>query len=332
MKELTFRAATEADIPFLLELRRQTMSEYLQRSGVEPSQSERLERVLANFDCAEIILLSGAPVGLLKVVRSPDSWDLIQIQILPEKQGGGLGSSILGTLLADADEAHASVSLSVLRANPARRLYERLGFRIVAENDHAYDMLYGGEPMLDFAITGSGPLSRLARSYTFSRFAGVSEAVRALPYGRNRARGDIAAVLKEQRGTCSSKHRFLAALAHECGHTDVQLMVGLYEMSERNTPGISRALGELSAIPEAHCYLAHAGNRFDFTGLPEGDASPFQSLLEERSVSPADLPAMKLAYHRQAVEKWARSRGLDLDVVWAVRERCIALLTEGEAR
>lgn len=143
MNQLTFRAATEADVPFLLELRRQTMSEHLQRSGVEASDSERIERVLANFDSAEIILLSDRPIGLLKVVRSRDNWDLVQIQILPEKQGGGLGSSILTKLLADADQARVSVTLSVLRANPVRRLYERLGFRIVGENDKAYDMRYG---------------------------------------------------------------------------------------------------------------------------------------------------------------------------------------------
>jgi len=143
MSVLTFRAATEADIPFLLELRRQTMSEHLRLSGVDPSDSERRARVLANFESAEIILLAGAQVGLLKVVRDPDNWDLVQIQILPEKQGGGLGSSILKKLIDDAVQAHVSVSLSVLKVNPARRLYERLGFRIVGENEQAYDMLYG---------------------------------------------------------------------------------------------------------------------------------------------------------------------------------------------
>jgi ribosomal protein S18 acetylase RimI-like enzyme len=156
MNELTFRVATEADVPFLLELRRRTMTEHLQRSGVEPSQSERIERVRANFACAEIVLLSGTPVGLLKVVRSQDNWDLVQIQILPEKQGGGLGSSILGKLLADADDARVSVSLSVLRANPARRLYERLGFRIVGESDKAFDMLYENKPHYWFPVKRYG--------------------------------------------------------------------------------------------------------------------------------------------------------------------------------
>ena len=143
IEALAFRAATEADVPFLLELRRATMSEHLRASGVEPSESERRQRVLASFDCAEIILLAGNPIGLLKVVRSPDEWHLVQIQILPEQQGKGFGSSILEKLLGDAVQARVGVSLSVLKANPARQLYERLGFRVVGQNDRACDMKFG---------------------------------------------------------------------------------------------------------------------------------------------------------------------------------------------
>jgi ribosomal protein S18 acetylase RimI-like enzyme len=54
-----------------------------------------------------------------------------------------LRRQILEKLLADAAQARVSVSLSVLRTNPARKLYERLGFRIVGQNDHAYDMEFG---------------------------------------------------------------------------------------------------------------------------------------------------------------------------------------------
>jgi hypothetical protein len=183
---------------------------------------------------------------------------------------------------------------------------------------------------MDFPISGSGPLSQRARSLGYHRFAEVAEAIRALPYGRVRDTQDVAAVLKEHKGTCSSKHRFLAALAHECGRPDVQLMVGLYGMSERNTPGIGPALREeqLSDIPEAHCYLMYASQRFDFTGLAAGSASPFESLVEECVVSPADLPSAKLALHRRAVDLWARARDMDPDRAWAIRERCIALLAD----
>ena len=180
--------------------------------------------------------------------------------------------------------------------------------------------------VLDFPITDSGPLSREARSRGYGRFAEAAEAVRALPYGRIQDAEDIKAVLLEQKGTCSAKHRFLAALAHECGHLEVQLMIGLYEMSERNTPGVGAALGQLSAIPEAHCYLMYGGNRLDFTGVAAGASSPFESLIEERPVSPSDLPSTKLAYHRRAIDAWARARGMDAGHAWAIRERCIALL------
>ena len=147
-EEISFRAATEADLPFLLELRQKTMSEHLRLSGVEPSESERSERVLARFDCAQIILLSGTPIGLLKVAKDEKQWDLMQVQLVPEKQGAGLGGKIVKKLIDEAAQLHASVRLSVLRANPARRLYERLGFRIISENDHAYEMQFG--------VTGEG--------------------------------------------------------------------------------------------------------------------------------------------------------------------------------
>ena len=126
----------------------------------------------------------------------------------------------------------------------------------------------GSSQAPDFPIVGSGPLSQVARSRGYYRFSEVADAVRALPYGRVRGSEDVAALLKQHQGTCSSKHRFLAALAHECGHAEVQLMVGLYEMSETNTPGVGVVLRteQLSAIPEAHCYLMCGGQRFDFTG------------------------------------------------------------------
>lgn len=105
-------------------------------------------------------------------------------------------------------------------------------------------------------------------------------------------------------------------------------MLGLYEMSEENTPGVGLALRSegLAAVPEAHCYLMNGSQRYDFTGLPTGPRSPLASLTEERTISPGDLPNAKVAFHRAALATWAAARGLDADRVWALRERCIELL------
>ena len=181
---------------------------------------------------------------------------------------------------------------------------------------------------LDFPIANAGPLSRAARLRGYKSFGEVAEVVRALPYGRVQDSQDALAVLEKHKGTCSSKHRFLAALAQECGHTEVMLMVGLYEMSEASTPGVGPALqtAGLTTILEAHCYLMREGQRYDFTGLSSGAASPFDSLVEERVISPAAPASLKVEYHRSALATWAQSRGLDPNRAWAVREKCIELL------
>jgi ribosomal protein S18 acetylase RimI-like enzyme len=136
------RAAAEEDIPFLLQLRHQCMNAALIASGHTPSDDAHLQRIRYRFDAAEIVLLGGRPAGLLKTVRTGPVWDLIQIQVTPSEQGKGWGAKLLRTVMAQAMAAGASVKLSVFKVNPARRLYERLGFVVTGETDDAYDMLY----------------------------------------------------------------------------------------------------------------------------------------------------------------------------------------------
>jgi GNAT superfamily N-acetyltransferase len=60
-------------------------------------------------------------------------WDLIQIQLTPSLQGQGFGAQLIQSIISQARQAGASLKLDVLKANPARRLYERLGFTTIAE-------------------------------------------------------------------------------------------------------------------------------------------------------------------------------------------------------
>jgi hypothetical protein len=83
------RAADEADVAFLLELRRRTMTRHQIASGVIPSDEEHRRRVLARYECAQILSFGGRPMGLLKVEREGLEWVLHQIQIEPEFQGRG---------------------------------------------------------------------------------------------------------------------------------------------------------------------------------------------------------------------------------------------------
>ena len=139
------KSATIEDVPWLLELRSQTMSGYLQESGLSISKSSLKDRVLYRFDLTQIIHRATQHLGMLKIDPGPDFWTLIQIQIVPEFQGEGIATRLIEQLLSAAHESSVSVRLSVLKTNPARSLYEQLGFVVISEDEHSYEMQNKGE-------------------------------------------------------------------------------------------------------------------------------------------------------------------------------------------
>src|SRR5262245_39413610 len=118
----------------------------------------------------------------------------------------------------------------------------------------------------DIGLADAGPASRQFLARDILRYHDAARYVRSLSYGRNSDRANSLLVLPEQRGACSTKHALLAALAAEQG-MPVSLTLGIFRMSERNTPGVGPVLERhaLTEIPEAHCYLRCNGTRVDLT-------------------------------------------------------------------
>ncbi len=143
---LALQPATEDDLPFLLSLRKATMTEHLARAGAPQDDAHHLARIRYGFEGARIVWLHGRPAGLFKTLREASSWRVVQIQIDPAYQGQGLGRRLLAGLLRQADHEGVPVTLSVLQGNPARRLYESLGFRAVKEGGQEIDMRYEPGP------------------------------------------------------------------------------------------------------------------------------------------------------------------------------------------
>jgi GNAT superfamily N-acetyltransferase len=87
----------------------------------------------ADFDAErdEIITSCGWDIGVMRVERHPDHWFLSKLYLLPPFQREGLGSRLLGELIADARMVRLPLRLSVLEVNPARRFYERHGFTLI---------------------------------------------------------------------------------------------------------------------------------------------------------------------------------------------------------
>ena len=78
----------------------------------------------------KIVLVDDAPVGRLVVDASAHQVELIDIALLPDYRNQGIGTSVLRSVLAQADRIGRVVRLHVEKQNRAVRLYERLGFAI----------------------------------------------------------------------------------------------------------------------------------------------------------------------------------------------------------
>ena len=85
-------------------------------------------------DEVTILLAGRRRIGWLQVTEQPDRLFLNQIHLVPDARGHGIGTRVLRDLLARAERNGQSVTLWVVRNNPARTLYERLGFRITGED------------------------------------------------------------------------------------------------------------------------------------------------------------------------------------------------------
>lgn len=138
----TLRPATPADFDFLFALHRAAMRAY-----IEPiwgwHEDWQLEYFREKYDSRQrqIIQVEGQDAGVLVVERRADELYLGLIELLLAFQGRGIGTAIIRGLIAQARAEGRPLGLHVLRTNaPARRLYERLGLRVVGEEPNRYRM------------------------------------------------------------------------------------------------------------------------------------------------------------------------------------------------
>jgi len=78
-----------------------------------------------------VVVHGDIPAGRLYLVLIGDEIRVVDIALLPEHRGLGIGSALLSSVISAAEETGAAVSLHVETWSAARRLYERLGFRSV---------------------------------------------------------------------------------------------------------------------------------------------------------------------------------------------------------
>ena len=148
---IDFRPCLEEDLPFLSDLYASTRAEEVAVTGwPEETQRQFLAHQFGaqhhhyqlHYPDAERLVVErgGAPIGRIYIAERDNMLHLIDIALLPERRGAGVGTAIMTDLLRQAEALGLGIVIHVERFNPARRLYDRLGFEF-AEDTGVYDRL-----------------------------------------------------------------------------------------------------------------------------------------------------------------------------------------------
>lgn len=81
----------------------------------------------------DVILVDGRSAGRLYVERGEGEMRIVDMTLVPDWRNRGIGTRLLRELQAEAAAAHTPLRIHVERFNPALRLYQRLGFRQIAD-------------------------------------------------------------------------------------------------------------------------------------------------------------------------------------------------------
>jgi ribosomal protein S18 acetylase RimI-like enzyme len=92
-----------------------------------------------------------AAVGRILVDKKPGVWRIVDVAVLAALRGKGLGTVAIRNCMDEAAAADARLELRVTPGNPARRLYERLGFTVVLEEPMDIEMAWNPGSSEDLA-------------------------------------------------------------------------------------------------------------------------------------------------------------------------------------
>ncbi|WP_442506559.1 GNAT family N-acetyltransferase [Novipirellula sp. SH528] len=140
MSKIALRPITDDDQEFLYLLYASTREEELSIAPWDDAQKEEFLRMQfkaqhlhyqkhysdAKFDVIEV---NGEPGGRLYLHRRDDEHRIVDIALLPPFRGKGIGRRIMRQILGEADKLHLPVRIHVEHNNPAKHLYDRLGFK-----------------------------------------------------------------------------------------------------------------------------------------------------------------------------------------------------------
>lgn len=141
---VALRASRSTDADLFYNVTAQTMRVHVAAAGgTWDDERVRRDSVKDSADPdASVILVGGVEAGILLVERQPEEIHLRTLYLLSGYQGQGIGGALVSALQEEAAARCVPIRLRVLKVNPAKRFYERLGFGVQEESEYFFHMQF----------------------------------------------------------------------------------------------------------------------------------------------------------------------------------------------
>ncbi len=150
-KGLSLRPETDDDLPFLMQLFASTRADEL--ALVPWSEEQKRAFLIQQFSAQrmhyrsfladtryDVLERDGVPVGRLYLNERHTRVHIVDIALIPGSRDDGIGTAIITALQDYARARGKGVDIFVERTNPARSLYDRLGFKVIREEEIYLEM------------------------------------------------------------------------------------------------------------------------------------------------------------------------------------------------
>ena len=143
--KINFRNCGYDDIDFILNLKELCLKWYIEIIygwDIKIQKEKTINELNQHINNMKIIMLDNKDIGITTFYEENNSYVIGLIMINPNYQNKGIATKIINDYIEIAKKENKKIFIKTYKENPAKRLYERLGFKIYKEdNTHVHMMI-----------------------------------------------------------------------------------------------------------------------------------------------------------------------------------------------
>jgi ribosomal protein S18 acetylase RimI-like enzyme len=140
--EYKLRKAVKEDHELIFEIKKSALGEYITQTwGWDEALQRKMHENEMSSETIYMIESNGTVIGTVGINEKDESIVICRMYIIDKFQSKGFGRRIINKIIED--NSGKKIKLGVLKVNPrAKKLYERLGFKVYGEENKHYRMIY----------------------------------------------------------------------------------------------------------------------------------------------------------------------------------------------